>query len=277
MSEVFIIAEIGINHNGNLGFAREMIHRAKESGADAVKFQKRTVDVVYTKKELDQFRDSPWGTTNRQQKEGLEFGLMEYEAINEFCRQVNIQWAASAWDVGSQAFLRQFDCSFNKVASALLTHHRLLEAIAAEQLHTYISTGMSTLEEIDAAVDIFKKHNTPFTLMHCNSTYPMKNEDANLLVMNTLAERYSCPVGYSGHEIGRIVSASAVAMGATAIERHVTLDRTMYGSDQASSIEFEDLERLAVDIRGIEMALGFPEKIVYDSEIPIREKLRRVN
>ena len=288
--KTFVIAEIGINHNGDLDLAKEMIRRSKESGADAVKFQKRTVGKVYTAKELDQLRESPWGTTNRNQKEGLEFSAGEYSEIDKYCTELGIQWTASAWDTDSQKFLQQWDRSFNKVASAMLTHHELLEMIAKEGLLTFISTGMSTLEEIDKAVKIFQKHNTEFILMHCNSTYPMNNEDANLRVMTTLMERYAgltgseisrtievnMGVGYSGHEVGRIVSLAAVAMGAVAIERHVTTDRTQYGSDQASSIEFEDLERLVIDIRGVEKAMGSPKKVVYDSEVPIREKLRRI-
>jgi len=276
MDKTFIIAEIGINHNGDLDLAKEMIRRAREAGAHAVKFQKRTLSSVYTDRELDKPRTSPWGTTNREQKEGLEFGTEEYSEIDRYCTEVGIQWTASAWDTGSQEFLRQWDRSFNKVASAMLTHRDLLKMIADEGKHTFISTGMSTLKEVAVAVELFQQRDCSFTLMHCNSTYPMKNEDANLFVLATLASKFNCSVGYSGHEVGRIVSLAAVAMGAGAIERHVTTDRTQYGSDQASSIEFEDLERLVVDIRGIERAMGSPEKVVYNSEIPIREKLRRI-
>jgi N-acetylneuraminate synthase len=272
--KTFIIAEIGINHNGSLEITKQLIKEAAEMGCDAVKFQKRTLDEVYSKEDLDRPRQSPWGTTNRQQKEGLEFGLEEYQEIDEYCKQVGIEWLASAWDVNSQKFLRQFNLKYNKIASALLTHTDLLKQVASEGRHTFISTGMSTMDEIATAVSIFRIAKCPFELMHCNSTYPMKNEDANLLVMNTLRDAFECNVGYSGHETGRVVSLTAVALGATSLERHITLDRTMYGSDQAASIEMGEMRKLVSDVRTVEESLGSEEKVVHESEKPIRDKLR---
>ena len=273
---VFVIAEIGINHNGSMKIAKELIKKSHDMGCDAVKFQKRTLEKVYTKEELDRPRESPWGTTNRQQKEGLEFTFEEYKEIDSYCKDLGIEWLASAWDLDSQIFLRQFDLKYNKVASALLTDTDLLKEIASERKHTFISTGMSTMDEISTAVSIFTIAQCPFELMHCNSTYPMKNEDANLRVMNTLRQVFECDVGYSGHETGRVVSLAAVALGATSLERHITLDRTMYGSDQAASIECGEMEKLVSDVREVERALGSPDKVVHESEIPIREKLRKV-
>jgi N-acetylneuraminate synthase len=274
MRHTFIIAEIGINHNGDLEIAKEMIKKSKDAGADVVKFQKRTIDLVYTPEYLVQFRESPWGTTQRAQKEGLEFGKAEYDEIDRFCRELGIVWFASAWDMESQEFLAVYNLKYNKIASAMIVNFPLLEMVAQEGKHTFISSGMSTYEEIDEAVAIFRKHACPFELMHCNSTYPMKNEDANLLVIPELRKRYGCDVGYSGHEVGRIVSLSAVALGATSVERHVTLDRAMYGSDQAASIQFQDMARLIVDIRCVEVALGDGVKCLTESELATREKLR---
>lgn len=271
---IFIIAEIGINHNGDLDITKQLIKEASESGADAVKFQKRTIDIVYSKDDLDRPRESPWGTTNREQKNGLEFGKEEYKIIDSYCKELGIEWFASAWDLESQKFLKQYDLKYNKIASALLTYDDLLEEVAKEGKYTFISTGMSTMEEISHAVEVFRKHNCPFELMHCNSTYPMKNEDANLRVMDTLRTAFECDIGYSGHETGRIVSVTAAALGATSLERHITLDRSMYGSDQSASLEVGDFRRLVSDIRTVELALGSHFKVVQDTEIPIREKLR---
>jgi N-acetylneuraminate synthase len=275
MSNVFIIAEIGINHNGDMDITKELIDGAANAGCDAVKFQKRTLEAVYTKEDLDRPRESPWGTTNRQQKEGLEFGKEEYDEIDLYCREKGVEWFASAWDIDSQLFLRQYDLKYNKVASAMLTCKELLEMIAEEGKYTFISTGMSTMDEIKMATDIFKKANCPFELMHCNSTYPMKNEDANLNVIKTLRDSFGCKVGYSGHETGRVASVAATALGATSIERHITLDRAMYGSDQAASLEISEVDRLVEDIRTVEMAFGGHEKRVLEAEVPIKAKLRR--
>ncbi len=271
---VFVVAEIGINHNGDLDVAKKLIDWASLSGCDAVKFQKRTVDKVYTKEYLDSYRESPWGTTQRAQKEGLEFGKAEYDEIDQYCREKKIEWFASAWDMEAQEFLRQYDLKYNKIASAMLANDELLEAVASEGKYTFLATGMSTYDEIDHAVEIFIKHGCPYELMHCNSTYPMPKEDANLRLIPTLRERYGCKVGYSGHETGRIVSTSAVALGATSIERHITLDNTMYGSDQAASLNVEDLFRLVKDIRVIETILGDGEKVLSEKELATRKKLR---
>ena len=275
--KTFVIAEIGINHNGDLQIAKKLIDGAAASGCDAVKFQKRTLETVYTKEDLDKPRESPWGTTNREQKQGLEFSLEDYQEIDQYCKEVGIEWFASAWDLESQKFLRQFDLKYNKVASALLTHRELLEEIAAERKHTFISTGMSSIEQIRVAVAIFRNRGCSFELMHCNSTYPMLDSDANLNVMSTLQELFSCDVGYSGHEAGIIVSCAAVALGATSIERHITLDRAMYGSDQAASLELPGLVKLVKYTRSIERALGSNKKIVHKTEAEIAKKLRRVN
>lgn len=270
----YIIAEIGINHNGSLEIAKQLISEATNAGADAVKFQKRTIDLVYTKQDLDRNRESPWGNTNRQQKQGLEFGKEEYDEIDSFCKQNNIDWFASAWDLESQKFLRQYDLKYNKVASALLTYDDLLNMIASEGKHTFISTGMSTMQEISNAVSIFREHGCSFELMHCNSTYPMKNEDANLAVIKTLRDEFKCNVGYSGHETGRLVSVAATILGATSIERHITLDKAMYGSDQSASLETADFKKLILDIRACKHIIGDPIKRVMESEKPIKAKLR---
>ena len=272
---IFLIAEIGINHNGDMEVAKLLIDAASNSGFDAVKFQKRTIDKVYTKKFLDSPRESQWGTTQRDQKEGLEFSLSEYKEIDSYCKGKRIQWSASAWDIDSQIFLQQFDCTFNKVASPMLGHMPLLKLIAAEGKKTFISTGMSTLEEIDDIVKIFVEAKCPFELMHCNSTYPMKEEDANLLCIPMLKERYGCDVGYSGHESSLIkVSTTAVALGATSIERHITLDRAMYGSDQAASIESSSLDSFVKAVRAIPSILGNGKKILSEEETKTRDKLR---
>ena len=273
----FIIAEIGINHNGDLNLAKKLIDGAVVAGCDAVKFQKRTVETVYTKSDLDRPRESPWGTTNREQKMGLEFSQKDYEEIDRYCRSRNIEWFASAWDVESQKFLRQFDLSYNKVASAMLTHRELLEEIASEGRHTFISTGMSTIDQIDKAVQIFKDAKCSYELMHCNSQYPMPPEKANLNTINTLRERYGCDVGYSGHETDTSISTASVALGATSLERHITLDRCMYGSDQVASIEISKLCHLVKEVRKIESALGDGTKFVTEEEAQCAQKLRTVN
>lgn len=272
---LFLIAEIGINHNGQLDIAKQLIDASVDAGFDAVKFQKRTIDKVYTNDFLDSHRESPWGTTQRDQKEGLEFSTNDYKLIDSYCKEKRIQWSASAWDIDAQVFLQQFDCTFNKVASPMLGHIPLLKLIASEKKRTFISTGMSTLEEIDQIVKIFKDANCPFELMHCNSTYPMKDEDANLRCIPMFKERYGCEVGYSGHESSLIkVCTAAVALGATSLERHITLDRAMYGSDQAASIEINALRNFAESVRAIPDVLGSGEKILTDAERKVREKLR---
>lgn len=273
--DVFIIAEIGINHNGDVEIAKKLIDMAVDCGCDAVKFQKRTIDIVYTKEQLDSYRESPWGTTTRAQKEALEFGKEEYDIIDEYCKEKGIKWFASAWDEKSQEFLRQYDLKYNKVASAMLTHKKLLEMIAEEGKHTFISTGMATWEIIDEVVDLFRSKGCPFTLMHCVSTYPSDDEECNILMVKTLKERYDCPVGYSGHERGILPSVLAVAFGATVLERHITLDRTMYGSDQAASLEKRGLELLVRDARRVRKILGDGQvKMISEKELSIAKKLR---
>lgn len=274
--KTFVIAEIGINHNGDLELAKKLIDAAVKAGCDAVKFQKRTIDSVYTKEELDQLRTSPWGTTNREQKYGLEFTKEQYDEINNYCKNAGIEWFASAWDLESQRFLQQYNLKYNKVASALLTNLDLLSMIAQEKKYTFISTGMSTMQEIRTAVNLFRDKGCPFELMHCNSTYPMKNEDANLNIIKTLRDTFNCDVGYSGHETGRVVSIVAVALGATSLERHITLDRTMYGSDQAASLEAEDFIKLVRDVKTVESSFGRSDKVVLDTEVPIKKKLRKI-
>ena len=274
---VFITAEIGINHNGDIEIAKKMIDIAKTAGCDAVKFQKRTIDKVYTKEQLDSSRESPWGTTTREQKEGLEFGKKEYDEIDNYCKKNGIEWYASSWDIDSQLFLRDFHLKHNKVASAMLTNHELLNIIAEERKHTFISTGMSTIEQIKESVNIFRKNNCTFELQHSNSSYPMKMEEANLKCIQTLKKEFNCDVGYSGHEAsGYLICVSAVLLGATSVERHITLDRSMYGSDQAASLEPQGLVRLVRDLRRIDMIVGDGVKKVWPSEIPVMKKLRNL-
>ena len=269
-----IIAEIGINHNGVLEIARDLIKVAKEAGCDAVKFQKRSVDQVYSSEVLDAPRESPWGTTTREQKLGLELGHEEYLQIDDYCKKLNIAWFASAWDQESQKFLKMFNLKYNKVASAMVVDEEFLRLVASEGRHTFISTGMSTLQEIEKAVDIFKNSKCPFELMHCVSTYPMEDTDANLKCIYMLRKYFGCNVGYSGHEVGLAVSYAAAAMGITSLERHITLNRSMYGSDQAASIEPSGLRTLVGGVRKIEQAMGDGKKRVLDSEVPIAKKLR---
>ncbi len=272
---VFIIAEIGINHNGDINIAKKLIDAAIFAGANAVKFQKRTVEKVYTKECLDSPRESPWGETQRDQKLGLEFGEEEYDIIDRYCTEKGIEWFASTWDLGSVEFLKKYDLKYNKIPSALLTHKRLLESIAGQKKYTFVSTGMSTVEEIEEVVKIFQKADCPFELMHCNSAYPMKDEDADLKVIPFLRKRFKCDVGYSGHEVGLIISVAAVTFGITSLERHITLDRAMYGSDQAASVEVMGFYRLVSYVRAVELTLGDGMKKVTDSELKVRDKLRR--
>lgn len=271
---IFVIAEIGINHNGDVGIAKQLIDVAKETGADAVKFQKRSIDLVYSKEMLDSPRENPWGTTQRAQKEGLEFGLVEYKEIDAYCKEKGIEWFASAWDMESQKFLRQFNLKYNKIASAMIVYEDLLRDVASEKKHTFISTGMTKFEQIDRAVEIFKGKDCPFELMHCVSTYPMEDEDANLNRIKTLRDRYQCNVGYSGHEVGLAVSYAAAALGITSLERHITLDRAMYGSDQAASVEPMGFRQLVGAVRKIEKAMGNGNLFMNHKEIPIALKLR---
>lgn len=272
---LYLIAEIGINHNGSLDIAKKLIDGAADAGFDAVKFQKRTIDKVYSKELLDSPRESPWGTTQREQKMGLEFGREQYEEIDRFCKARGIAWSVSAWDLDSQYFIRDFDVAFNKVASAMLGHRPLLHQIASEGKKTFISTGMATLDEIDEVVNLFRKANCPFELLHCNSTYPMREEDANLRCIPMLKARYRCDVGYSGHESSLLkVCTTAVALGATSLERHITLDRAMYGSDQAASIETHALRNFVETVRMVPRLLGTGNKELEPAELAVRRKLR---
>ena len=273
---VFITAEIGINHNGSLDIAKKLIDIAVTAGCDAVKFQKRTVEKVYSKEVLDSPRDSPWGKTTREQKMGLEFSINDFKKINSYCKSKKIPWYLSCWDIDSQLEMRQFKTKFNKVASAMLTHEKLLKVIAEERKKTFISTGMSTIEDIKNAVNIFRKNNCSFELMHSHSAYPMSIDEANLNLIPFLKKKFKCDVGYSGHETAAyLVTIPAVVLGATSIERHITLDRTMYGSDQAASLEPPGLIRMVKDIRMINNILGDGKKRIWDSEIPAMQKLRQ--
>ena len=275
---VFITAEIGINHNGDINIAKKLIDIAKNANCDAVKFQKRTVEKVYSKQVLDSPRESPWGTTTREQKLGLEFNEKEYDIIDAYCKEKEIEWFASSWDIDSQLFLRNYHLKHNKIASAMLTNTELLNLVAEEKKHTFISTGMSTIDQIEQAVKIFKNNNCPFELMHSNSSYPMKPDEANLQCIKTLKEKFNCNVGYSGHESsGYNISLAAAVLGATSIERHITMARAMYGSDQAASLEPLGLVRLVRDIRMLDLIMGDGVKKVYPSEIPVMKKLREQN
>ena len=275
MKKPYLIAEIGINHNGDLEIAKKLIEVSKNSGFDAVKFQKRDIELVYSKEILDTPRESPWGTTTREQKNGLEFGEKEYDQIDNYCKKLKIEWFASAWDIKSLIFLDKYNLKFNKVASAMIIDKDFLKEIATKKKHTFISTGMSSKKNIDDAVEIFKKENCSFELMHCVSTYPMKTEDANLSTINQIKKTYNCEVGYSGHENGVVVSVAALQFGISSLERHVTLDRTMYGSDQAASLEPAGMKYLTDSINKYLLAIGEPSLgKVLSEELPIAKKLR---
>ena len=271
----FICAEIGINHNGSIDIAKKLIDVAARCGCDAVKFQKRNVEIVYTKETLDSPRESPFGKTTREQKLGLELSLKQYSMIDKYCKKQKIHWYVSSWDVQSQIEMRKFHTKYNKIASAMLIHKKLLETVAEEKKYTFISTGMSSIKQISDAVKIFRKYKCPFELMHSHSSYPMSEKEANLRVIPFLIKKFKCKVGYSGHETGSYnICLPAVVLGATSIERHITLDRTMYGSDQAASLEESGLKRLVRDVRMIEKVLGDGKKRVWKSELPAQKKLR---
>ena len=269
----FTIAEIGINHNGELDIAKKLISAAMLAGCDAVKFQKRTVELVYTPEELASSRENPFGSTNGDLKRGLEFGYEQYRELNEYCKSQRILWFASCWDEGSVDFVEQFNPPCYKIASACLTDDELLRRHRKYGRPIILSTGMSTLEQIDHAVEVLGTKD--LLLMHCTSTYHSKPEELNLKVIATLKERYGVPIGYSGHEVGLATSMAAVVLGACMVERHITLDRAMWGSDQAASVEPHGFARLVRDMRVIEKAMGDGVKRVFESEIPIIKKLRR--
>ncbi len=271
----YLIAEIGINHNGDIEIAKKLILNAKKAGFDCVKFQKRTIEKVYSAEILNQKRESPWGTTQRDQKKGLEFSHEDYEIIDVFCKKEKIEWFASAWDIDSLRFLDKFNCKYQKIASAMIVDQNFLIEVAKRKKYTFISTGMSSKENIDFAVDTFRKHNCEFELMHCVSTYPMDPSLANLETINALKEKYKCKVGYSGHENGVVISVAALCQGISSLERHITLDRTMYGSDQAASLEFSGMSDLVESINKTVVAIGENKLgIIFEEEIPIAKKLR---
>jgi len=270
----YVVAEIGINHNGDIDLAKKLINVASAADCDAVKFQKRTIDVVYSKEELAKPRESPFGTTNGDLKRGLEFELEEYEEIDRYCRELKIDWFASCWDEASVDFIAQFQVPCFKIASASLTDDNLLRHARAIGKPIILSTGMSTLEQIDHAVDVLGKND--LILLHSCSTYPAYYEELNLKVIDVLKGRYGVPVGYSGHETGLPSSVAAAALGACIVERHITLDRSMWGSDHAASLEPNGINRLVRDIRLIEKSMGDGVKRVLEREQPIIKKLRRV-
>ncbi len=277
MNKIFIISEIGINHNGDLNLAKRMIEQSVQAGANAVKFQKRDIDLVYSKEELDKPRVSPFGTTQRDQKKGLEFGQKDYEEIDRFCKSKKINWFASAWDLNSLNFLKKFDLNYNKIASAMIVDLNFLNEVAKQKKYTFISTGMSSFKDIDKAVEIFRKHNCTFELMHTISAYPFDDKKAQLNLIKVLRDRYKCKVGYSGHERGGLaISFAAAALGASSIERHFTLDRTAYGSDQAASITPLGFSTLIGGLRQIEEAIdpSVKDKKILEIEIPVAQKLR---
>jgi N-acetylneuraminate synthase len=273
---IFIIAEIGINHNGDLNLAKKLIIEAKKCGVNAVKFQKRDINLVYSKEILNEKRDSPWGTTQYDQKQGLEFNEKEYDEIDKFCKLNNIVWFASAWDFNSQFFLKKYNLPYNKIASAMLIDEDFLLLVAKEKKYTFISTGMSELTHIDRAVEIFKSQNCEFELMHCVSAYPFESRFASLGLINFYKNRYNCKVGYSGHEkSGLAISYAACALEISSLERHFTIDRTMYGSDQAASLTPEGMSRLVGGARAIEEAIKNKDvKKILDIEKPVAQKLR---
>ena len=270
----YIIAEIGINHNGDLDLAKRLISVAVAAGCDAVKFQKRTVEVVYTKEELAKPRENPFGPTNGDLKRGLEFGPDEYEELDVYCKAVRIPWFASCWDEESVDFINRFDVPCFKIASASLTDDNLLRRTRRTGKPLILSTGMSTIEEIDHAVEVLGRDN--LILMHTCSTYPANYNELNLRAIPTMHDRYCLPVGYSGHETGIPTSVAAVVLGSCCVERHITMDRAMWGSDQAASLEPNGITRLVRDIRLVEQSMGDGVKRVYEREYPIIQKLRRV-
>ena len=271
----YVVAEIGINHNGDINIAKKLIDVAAAANCSAVKFQKRTIEVVYSAEELARPRESPFGETNGDLKYGLEFGQEEYEEIDRYCKEKSIAWFASCWDEASVDFIEQFHAPCYKIASASLTDDALLRYTRAKGRPIMLSTGMSTLKQIDHAVEVLGKDD--LIILHSTSTYPAFYEELNLRVIPALKQRYGLPVGYSGHETGLSTSIASVALGACVVERHITLDRSMWGSDQAASVESQGFMRLVRDIRLVETALGDGEKRVIEREVPIMKKLRRVD
>ena len=273
-SNLFLIAEIGINHNGDINLAKEMIDDAYKGDFDAVKFQKRTIDLLYDKEFLDSYRESPWGSTQREQKNGLEFSISQFKELRDFAHERGLKFSASCWDTNAFYEMLEVGLDFHKIASPMNRHYELLELTAKTNIKTFISTGMSSLLEISKAVNIFKEKNCDFELMHCVSCYPMSEEEANLLCIPNLAKTFDCNVGYSGHETSLTrICCAAVALGATSLERHITVNRAMYGSDQAASIETHALKKFSSSVRVIRAALGDGNKKLIDSEKESRLKL----
>ncbi len=273
---IFVIAEIGTNHMGDVDIAKQIIDSAIMAGCDAVKFQKKDVEKIYSKEFLDSPLESPWGTTQREMRLHREFNDKQFLQINDYCKKKKIPWFVSCWDIESQKQMRKFKTKYNKIASAMITHKKLLEIVAQEKKYTFISTGMSTLKDIEYTVKIFRKYECPFELMHTHSAYPMPVNEANLLMIPALKKKFKCSVGYSGHEVSATnISIPAVMLGATSIERHITINRSFYGYDQSSSLEPEGIRKLVRDIRIIDKILGDGKKKVHDSEIPNIKKLRQ--
>jgi N-acetylneuraminate synthase len=279
MDKVFYIAEIGINHNGDLEVAKQIIDAAVDAGADAVKFQKRNPDLAVPEAQKSVMRETPWGMmTYLNYKRRIEFGKAEYDELDRYCKEQGIKWFASAWDIESQQFLRQYNLEYNKIASAMLTYTDLLEEVAAEGKHTFISTGMSTAEEVDTAIEVFRKHLCPFTVFQCTSTYPAALNELDLRVVSTFQAQYpdSIGVGYSNHSPGILAPALAVSLGATHIEAHCTMRRNAWGTDQSNSLEPDGLKRMIRDCNNVSQMLGSSTKQVFASEVPIKNKLRKV-
>ena len=273
--KTYIIAEIGINHNGSMEIAKRLIDIAAVAGCDAVKFQKRNPDVCVPEHQKHVMRDTPWGKmTYLQYKYRVEFGKKEYDEIDRYCRDKGIAWSASPWDMDSLEFLQQYDIPFIKVPSAMITNEELMRGCANTGMKVIFSSGMSTLEETDQAVQWMREEKAEFALLHCNSTYPAPIEDLILQCIKTLQERYNCEVGYSGHEFRLGTTVASVYLGATILERHITLDRTMWGSDHLASVEPQGLIKLVKGVRELEIALGDGVKRVTDGELPVRKKLR---
>ena len=272
----FIIAELGTNHMGDMNIAKKIIDISVNAGCDAVKFQKKDIENIYTKEFLDSDLESPWGTTQREMRLHREFSYNDFKQINSYCKKKKIPWFVSCWDIKSQIQMRNFKTKYNKIASAMLVHKELLETVAKEKKYTFISTGMSSLKDIENAIKIFKKHKCPFELMHCHSSYPMPIEEANLSLIPFYKKKFKCKVGYSGHEASATnISVPAVLLGATSIERHVTFDRTAYGHDQSASLESRGLNQLVRDIRLLEKIMCNGKKKIWNSELPNQTKLRQ--
>jgi N-acetylneuraminate synthase len=273
-NEIYVIAEAGINHNGDIRIAKKLCEEAKKAGCDSIKFQKRTVEVVYSKKTLDEPRDSPWGHTQRDQKLGLELTEKDFNFLAKFCSEINLDFSASAWDFESLDFIESLNPGYHKVASAFINHEAFLRKVASFKRPTIVSTGMSTLEDVDKSMEIFQEYKCPVVLLHSVSVYPCELEELNLSMITTYKKRFKVPIGYSGHESSVSPSLFAAALGARVIERHFTLDRSMYGSDQAASLEIEGMRRLVAGLRKFPLVLGTGIKEFGEKELGVAKKLR---